>query len=196
MNLTACGVSLIGQFIGIESPITIIQMLWVNIIMDTLGGLAFAGEPPLDYYMLEKPKKRDEPILDKGMIKNVLIRGVATLLLCTLFLSVPFVKNFFGYYKSDAGFLTAFYALFIFSGLVNSFLARSERFNVFSNISKNKPFVFILILISVIQIFMIYFGGSLFRCVPLLPRELSFVILLSMTVIPFEMTRRLLYKLK
>ena len=65
-----------------------------------------------------------------------------------------------------------------------------------SNISKNKPFVIIMVLISLIQIFMIYFGGALFRCVPLMPQELSFVILLSMTVIPFEMIRRLIYKLK
>jgi P-type E1-E2 ATPase len=55
MNLAACGVSLIGQFVGIETPITIIQMLWINIIMDTLGGLAFAGEHRMNYYMAEKP---------------------------------------------------------------------------------------------------------------------------------------------
>ena len=57
MNLAACGISLFGQFIGVDTPITIIQMLWVNLIMDTLGGLAFAGEAPLHYYMKEKPKR-------------------------------------------------------------------------------------------------------------------------------------------
>ena len=196
MNIAACGVSLFGQFIGIETPITIIQMLWVNIIMDTLGGLAFAGEPPLDYYMQEKPKSRDERILSGEMLHQIFITGAYTLILSLIFLSSQTVRRLYGGIEPTAKLYTAFYALFIFLGIFNCLLARSSRLWLMSNISKNKPFVFILILISVIQIFMIYFGGSLFRCVPLLPKELSFVILLSVTVIPFEMTRRLLYKLK
>ena len=196
MNIAACGVSLFGQFIGIETPITIIQMLWVNIIMDTLGGLAFAGEPPLDYYMQEKPKSRDEQILSGEMLHQIFITGAYTLILSLIFLSSGTIRQIYGGVEPTAKLYTAFYALFIFLGIFNCLLARSSRLWLMSNISKNKPFVFILMLISVIQIFMIYFGGSLFRCVPLLPKELSFVILLSMTVVPFEMIRRLLYKLK
>jgi magnesium-transporting ATPase (P-type) len=89
MNFTACGVSLIGQFVGIDNPITIIQMLWINIIMDTLGGLAFAGEAALEYYMREKPKRRDEPILSKDIIKQIVLTGSYTLALCTAFLTFP-----------------------------------------------------------------------------------------------------------
>ncbi len=196
MNIAACGVSLLGQFIGIETPITIIQMLWVNIIMDTLGGLAFAGEPPLDYYMQERPKTRDEKILSGEMLHQIFVTGAYTLLLSLFFLASPTIRLLYGCITPTDKLYTAFYALFIFSGLFNCLLARSSRLWLFSNISKNKPFVFILMLISAIQIFMIYFGGPLFRCVPLLPRELSFVILLSMTVVPFEMIRRLVYKLK
>jgi magnesium-transporting ATPase (P-type) len=196
MNIAACGVSLLGQFIGIETPITIIQMLWVNIIMDTLGGLAFAGEPPLDYYMQEKPKTREEKILSGEMLHQIFVTGAYTLLLSLFFLSSPTIRLLYGCITPSDKLYTAFYALFIFSGIFNCLLARSSRLWLFSNISKNKPFVLILLLISVIQIFMIYFGGPLFRCVPLLPKELSFVILLSMTVVPFEMIRRLVYKLK
>lgn len=196
MNIAACGVSLIGQFIGIETPITIIQMLWVNIIMDTLGGLAFAGEPPLEYYMQEKPKKRDEGILSGEMLHQIFITGAYTLALSIFFLSSPAIRIIYGGIAPTAKLYTAFYALFIFSGIFNCLLARSSRLWLLTNLSKNKAFIFILLLISIIQIFMIYFGGTLFRCVPLLPKELSFVILLSMTVIPFEMIRRLFYKLK
>ena len=82
------------------------------------------------------------------------------------------------------------------------FLDEGEKVNtdydvkIVSNIEKNKLFVIIMSLISVIQCLMIYYGGTLFRCVPLKFHELSFVILISLTLIPFEMMRRLVFKLK
>jgi len=196
MNLTACGVSLVGQFMGIDSPITIIQMLWVNIIMDTLGGLAFSGEPPIEYYMKEKPKKRTEPILSGEMMHQIAFTGAYTLCMCIAFLSLDFFRSLFRTSINDSYFMTAFYALFIFAGIFNCFGARCERMWILSNISKNKPFVIIMAFISVIQIIMIYYGGTVFRTVPLTIGELISVILIASTVIPFEIVRRILYKLK
>ena len=196
MNLAACGVSLFGQFLGIDTPITIIQMLWVNIIMDTLGGLAFAGEAPLDYYMGEKPKSRSEGILCSEMIHQIVITGLFTLGVCILFLTSPVIRVLYGGINPTDRFYTAFYVLFIFSGLFNCFCARCSRLWILSNISKNKPFILIMLLISLIQIAMVYFGGQVFRCVPLRAPEIGFVISLAATVIPFEMLRRLVYKLK
>ncbi len=193
MNLAASGISLIGQFIGIDTPITIIQMLWINIIMDTLGGLAFAGEAPLNYYMNEKPKRREEEILSPSMLNQIFILGIYTLSLLIFFLCFDDFKNI---YSSREAFLTAFYALFIFSGIFICFSARCERLNVLSNIGKNKLFIFIMILISAIQIAMIYFGGNVFRCVPLTFKELRFAVLMAFTVIPFDLIRRIVYKLK
>lgn len=196
MNLAACGTSLIGQFLGIDSPITIIQMLWVNIIMDTLGGLAFAGEAPLEYYMKEKPKQRKEPLLTGEMLNQIVFTGGYTLLLCFAFLKFDFVKNVFRLSVDGIYFMTGFYALFIFAGLFNCFGARCERLWILSNIEKNKSFIFIISLIAVIQIVMIYFGGSVFRTAPLLVSELARVIILAFTVVPFEMLRRIIFKLK
>ena len=193
MNITACGVSLVGQFLGIDSPITIIQMLWVNIIMDTLGGLAFSGEPPLDYYMKEKPKRRDEGILSSAMLNQIFLTGAYTLFVCILFLRSAVIRSAF---SDEASYMSAFYALFIFAGIFNCFGSRCERMWIFRGISKNKPFVFIMMLISVIQIIMIYFGGSLFRTVPLSASELLLVILIAASVIPFETVRRIICKLK
>ncbi len=107
MNLAACGISIFGQLLGVETPITIIQMLWVNIIMDTLGGLAFAGEPALEYYMKEKPKRRDEPILTRAMLGRVAIMGAYTLGLCIAFLKLDFFRSIF-WGGSELHFLTAF----------------------------------------------------------------------------------------
>lgn len=196
MNIAACGVSLIGQLVGVDTPITIIQMLWINIIMDTLGGLAFAGEAPLSYYMNERPKDRNEQILSKEMLNQIFVTGTYTLLICILFLTSKVTRGMYGGIYPTEKFYTAFYALFVFSGIFNCLLARCSRLWLLSNISKNRLFVFIMTLICLIQVGMIYFGGRLFRCVPLLLPELSFVILLASTVIPFEMIRRFVIKLK
>ncbi len=196
MNFAACGVSLFGQLFGIDSPITIIQMLWVNIIMDTLGGLAFAGEPALEYYMKEKPKARSEPILTREMLKRVFISGSYTLLLCLAFLKADFFSRSFIGKDGGARFMTAFYALFIFLGIFNCFIARSDRVWLFSNIRKNKLFVLIMLLIAVIQVIMIYYGGELFRATPLRLGELLSVVLLAFTIIVFDTIYRIFTKLK
>ncbi len=196
MNFAACGISIFGQLIGIESPITIIQMLWVNIIMDTLGGLAFAGEAPLEYYMKEKPKQRDEPILNGKMLGQIFISGIYTLSLCMLFLSHNAIRGAFSGQNAAIRFLTAFYALFIFLGIFNCFAARSERLWIFSNISKNKLFVFIMLLISMIQVIMIYYGGEMFRTTALSLKELLWVIGIAFSLIPFDIFRRIFVKLK
>ena len=193
MNVCAVGVSMICPFIGFDAPVTVVQMLWINIIMDTLGGLAFSGEPPLPYYMKEKPKRRDEPILSADMLGHIFISGVFTLILCVLFLTSPVLRRF---YTSETEFYTAFYALFIFAGIFNCFIARCERMWILSNIGKNRPFVVIMLAISVIQIFMIYYGGTAFRCTPLTAKQLLISITLAFTVIPFDLIRRVAKKLK
>ncbi len=193
MNFAACGITLIGPFLGVETPITIIQMLWVNIIMDTLGGLAFAGEAPHAYYMKEKPIKRAEPILSKEIIWQILLNGAFTLTLLTAFLRLDWIADV---YLEGSHFLGAFYALFIFAGLFNCFTSRCERFWIFSGISKNKLFIFIMAFISAIQILIIYFGGELFRSAPLASKEIVLVILLASSVIVFDFIRRVAAKLK
>ena len=192
MNLAACGITLIGQILGIDNPITIIQMLWVNIIMDTLGGLAFAGEPPLEYYMREKPKKRTEPILTREMLTHVLLNGGFTLALLVGFLTLDYFSDF---YITSAHHLTAFYAVFIFSGIFNSACARSDRFFLFSGLGKNRPFVLIMLFISVIQVLIVYYGGTLFRSTPLTATELLFTISIAATVLIFDTVRRIFKKL-
>ena len=161
--------------------------------MDTLGGLAFAGEAPMRYYMKEKPKCRDEKILSEQMLSHILLSGAFTLMLCTAFLTMPYFR---AHFSSEAEFMTAFYALFIFSGIFNCLTARSERLFIFAGIEKNRAFVFIMLLISALQILMIYFGGTLFRSVPLSAHELSFAISLAALVIPFDIIRRIVAKLK
>ena len=92
MNFCAVSVSIIGPFIGIDTPVTVMQMLWINIIMDTLAGMAFSGEPPLPEFMREAPKRREEPVINRGMAHQIFFDGVFTVALCLFFLCSSAVK--------------------------------------------------------------------------------------------------------
>jgi magnesium-transporting ATPase (P-type) len=163
--------------------------------MDTLGGLAFSGEPALDYYLCEPPKAREERILSRDMISQIAFTGGYTLLICVAFLVIP---SFSALFRSGDGgkvFMTAFYALFVFMGLFNCFNTRSERLSLLSNIGKNKLFIAIMAAIAVIQTVIIYYGGDLFRSVPLTFREMLNVILIAASVIPFDIVRRIIKRI-
>ncbi len=190
MNLCAVGVSLIAPFIGIDTPVTVTQMLWINLIMDTLGGLAFAGEPPLARYMEEPPKRRDEPILTRSMVGRILGTGGYTVLLCTAFLRLPWFRDRFGYLDNYVAYMTAFFTLFIFCGICNAFNARTRRRNLLANLGRNPAFVGIFAAVSAIQLLLVFYGGAVFRTTPLPWRDLLTVLLLAATVIPFDLLRK------
>lgn len=192
MNLCALCVSLIGPFIGFEAPLTVIQMLWVNMIMDTLGGIAFAGEVPLGKYMEEAPRNKKEKILSSSMINQILFCGGATLALCISFLKVPFFANILDF-QSEEYFLTCFFALFIFCGIFNSFNSRSPEEHLLSNLSGNKAFGFIISFVAIGQIAIIYFGKSIFGTVPLTLHDLAITAAVSFAVIPADAIRKLLF---
>lgn len=195
MNLCAVGVSVIGPFVGIDTPVTVIQMLWINIIMDTLAGLAFAGEPPLEEYMREPPKRRDEPVLNRYMLHQILLMGAFTVGLCLTFLKAPFLRPLFRYANDSLYFMTAFFALFIFAGVFNSFNARTNRVNLLANLRQNPFFVLIMAAVALIQILLIYYGGSLFRTAGLTLRELRTVLLAAFLVVPADSIRKLILRL-
>ena len=136
MNLGAVGISLIGPFIGIDHPVTITQMLWVNIIMDTLGALAFAKEPPLQEYLKAKPKDASEKILNKEMLNKILLNGIYILLISVWFLKSDGLTMLLTNASLEYV-LSAFFALFIFMGIFISFVSRTNRVNLLSSLSKN-----------------------------------------------------------
>ncbi len=195
MNFCAVGVSMIGPFVGVEAPVTVVQMLWINIIMDTLGGLAFAGEAPLASYMKERPKKRDEPILNRYMVDQIVLLGTFTVALCLAFLLSPSISSHFRSSEGRLCHLTAFFALFIFTSVFNCFNTRTDRLKLFSGISKNTTFIFIMVLICAVQLLFVYLGGSVLRTMPLTPSELAVTLLLSLSVFPVELLRKLLWRL-
>ena len=196
MNFYAVGVTMICPFLGIDSPVTVVQMLWINLIMDTLGGLAFAGEPALPECMQERPKKRDEPILNRYMVNQILFCGGFTMAICLLFLKSPFFTSLFRSATDGIYLLTAFFALFIFSSVFNCFNARTDRLNLFAGLRKNPVFLLIMSAILLIQIAFVYLGGSVLRTAPLTARELLVTMSISLAVFPAELIRKIVWRLR
>ena len=195
-NFCALFLSIIGPFVGVNTPITIIQMLWINMIMDTFAGLAFSFEPALKETMQEKPKDKNEPIMNKYMYSEIIWTGLYSALLCLFFLKSPWIRSLI---RPDDDFkylMTAYFALFIFIGIGNAFNARTHRLNLFAHLKENIVFVFTIIFIASVQMILIYKGGTVFRTFGLTPYELMFVILLALTVIPVDFLRKVLLKKK
>ncbi len=196
MNFCAVGVSMIGPFIGVNAPVTVVQMLWINLIMDTLGGLAFAGEAPLLSYLSERPKRRDEPILCRYMVNEILFLGGYTVGLCLLFLKHPAICARFRATPDDLCHLTAFFALFIFASVFNCFNARTDRLRPFAGLSKNRAFLGIMAAVLVVQIVFVYLGGSVLRTMPLTAGELALTAALALSVLPVEKLRGWLWRVR
>ena len=195
MNFCAVGISMIGPFIGFDSPVTVVQMLWINIIMDTLGGLAFAGEAPNFDYMKEKPKKREEPILNKYMISQIALSGIFTVGLFITFLTSPSITAKFRTSPDNSYLLSAFFALFIFASVFHCFNTRTDKIFLLNKLSKNKPFILIMLLILTVQILFIYLGGSVLRTVPLTLDELKITLILALSVFPADLLRKLFLRI-
>ncbi len=192
MNFCAVAISLFAPLIGCETPVTVLQMLWINIIMDTLAGLAFAGEQAREEYMKVPPSGRGDAVLTKPMMYNIVYCGTVCVGLMLWYLTSDFVASFFG--GNTQEFYCGFFGLFVFSGIFNCFNTRTHRLNLFSHLKENRFFTPIILLVIAVQLGLMYFGGSIFRCAPLSLYELAFVLLLSSLIIPLDLIRKLITK--
>ena len=189
INLCSLFVSIVGPFIGVPVPITVIQMLWINMIMDTLSGFAFSYEPALVEYMHEVPKKKDENIINRYMFNQILVTSLFSAGLCIFFLKSNLTNNIF-----NDNILTAFFGLIIFISILNSFSARTYRLNIFANIFKNKVFIGVIAFVFMMQIYLIYKGGEIFRTSGLSIREFIIMFMFSLLVLPVDFIRKMILK--
>lgn len=164
INVVALLTALTGPFIGIEFPLTVTQMLWVNLIMDTFAALALATEPSYREVMKKRPRRVKSFIVSRAMLFNIIDQGV-------LFLAVLLVLLF--NYKADGDIsiyeLSKFFTIFVMLQFWNMFNARTLGGNssAFYKLRENRSFIFIAIVIFVLQIVIIEFGGNFFRTSPL-----------------------------
>ena len=190
INVGAVLISFICPLLRVENPLTITQILWVNLVMDTLAALAFGGEPALKEYMDSKPKSRDEQIVSKNMWSAILLGSIWTFTFGMIMLFVPGFKAFFGEHL-----LTAYFTYFIFSAIFNAFNARTDSINLFKNIILNKGFLIVMGAISVVQLLLTYFGGVIFNCNGLEFVQLLVVLALAITIIPVDICRKSIIKI-
>ncbi len=192
INVTAVMISFVCPLIGIENPLSITQILWVNLVMDTLAALAFGGEPALDRYMEEQPKRRDEKIINNYMYSAIGIGALWTFAMGLVFLLTEFSHQHFRVGEEDANMylMTGYFAFFIFTAVFNAFNARTEKMNLFDNIGGNTGFLKVMGIIVVVQIIMTYFGGVILRCFGLTATEWIFVLAMAITIIPVDLVRK------
>jgi magnesium-transporting ATPase (P-type) len=162
--------------------------------MDTLSGLAFSHEPALPEYMKEKPKNKNEQIINKYMLNQIIIDGLFSTIISIFFLKSNLIKQIYSYDLSDKYLLTAFFGLFMFLNIFLAFISRTNRINILSNLGKNKIFLIIFIIITSIQIFLIYFGGELFRTTGLTIYEFKIMIFFSFLILPIDLIRKITLK--
>lgn len=198
VNVAAILLAFIGPFLGFELPLTMIQLLWINLIMDTLAALAFSGEPPLPKHMEEQPKRRDEGLISKSMWSSIIGNGLFMTVICIFFLKSPWVYDLFGWdgvkgSENEVLFQTAFFSLFVLINNFNKFNVRVEEMNLFDHIKSNIGFIQVVITIFIVQFLLTYFGGEMFRTTPMMLAEWGWVLLFSFLIIPFDLIRKMIF---
>mmetsp|Transcript_25271 Transcript_25271/g.60832 ORF Transcript_25271/g.60832 Transcript_25271/m.60832 type:complete len:1011 (-) Transcript_25271:196-3228(-) len=223
INFASTFIVFIGPFMGFDFPLTLIQLLWVNLVMDTLAALAFGGEPADASFLMEPPLPRDQPIISGRMCRSIFSNGFYIACCSVAFLMWDQIQGMFDRnieeslapvdldeldFKETAKvedvrelkiqggpvFLTAFFSFFIFICTFNAFNVRTPSLSLGHNITKNRGFLIVIGLIFVLQISFCQYGGSLLRTVPLSLREWTCLLAMSITIIPFDMVRKILFE--
>jgi Ca2+-transporting ATPase len=168
INVAALGIAFLGPFIGVELPLTVIQMLWVNLIMDTFAALALATEPPHRDVLNRPPRSSQDFIVTKVMAVNIF--GVAAIFLLVLIVLLRWVQRDGDISPYE---LSVFFTVFVLLQFWNLFNARclGLSHSALTGLSQNKGFVLIAAAIFIGQILIVQFGGNVFRTVPLTWRD-------------------------
>ena len=198
VNVTTIAMSLLSPLLGLKEPFTIIQILWINLIMDTLAALAFGEEPTLDRYMNEKPVAKKANILTGYMKSAIGVASVFITLVCLAILkNVGGIQDFITNGTGNFEMVTTFtFTVFIYAVIFNSLNTRSNGFNIFEHIGENKKFSIVMISIAVVQTLIIQFGGKVFSTVPMDVQHYIVALLIAVLIIPADLIRKALTKNK
>jgi Ca2+-transporting ATPase len=170
--------SFLAPVLGFPPPFTIIQLLWINIVMDSLAALALCSEAPHPALMLRKPVPRDDPVVTPYMLRAILITASVYILIGMLVIvfGIPFLQ-------SPEQQATAFFAGFVVAQVWNGINCRGINGIMPPFFKGNPAFFGIMAVIVAIQILIVQYGGSLFSTVPLTPVQWLFLILCTSPVL-------------
>ena len=192
INFSAVAINFIAPFVGIDKPLTITQILWINLVMDTLAAIAFGGEPALEKYLAETPKDRSAPIVSKKMLTTIVLGGAYMTLIAIFFYKSSCIAEMFRSAPNNIYIYTGFFCTYIFMAVANGFNVRVSGVNLLENLRLNKGFLDVMALIVAIQIALTFAGGRILRTAPLNLEEWLVVIALSLSIIVVDLLRKLL----
>ena len=192
VNVSSVITAIVGPFFGSGEVFTIVQMLWINMVMDVLAAMAFAQEPSREEYMLEKPIPRTADIINKYVKSAVGVCGMLITIVCLMIL-----KNVGGIHSiinsnDETVIKTFMFATFIFLIIMNSLNARTQNLRLFEHITQNRNFIKVMSFVAIMQIAIIQFGGKIFGTVPLSWKQWMYVILISLIIIPVDFIRKVI----
>lgn len=195
INVATLTIAMLGPFIGLEIPLTAVQLLWINLIMDTFGALALATEAPSPEVMREKPRDSNSFIVTKEMTRNIFSDSLVFVAILLFYLFYSGLNNPSSLSPNELLYKESiFFTLFVLLNFWNLFNAKvfGMKKSVFSGFFENKGFLIIATTIFIGQILMIQFGGDFFRTIPLKVLDWVFVIGLTSLVLWFGEIKRLM----
>lgn len=190
INISLLILSVVYPMIATGALLASVQILIVNIIMDSLNSLSFGGEPPKDEYMTEKPIKKGSGLFIRGAKKRIAISTVAFIALYGIITFSPISDMF----ATETEAMTARFALLCFMAVFNGFNIRTEHINLFNGIEKNKLFSAIAIGIFVMTFALCNFAENLIKVTALDFKHWVVVVILAFMVIPIDLIRKIIEK--
>ncbi len=190
INISLLILSVIYPMIATGALLASVQILIVNIIMDSLNSLSFGGEPPKDEYMTEKPIKKGSGLFIRGAKKRIAISTVAFIALYGIITFSPIANMF----ATETEAMTARFALLCFMAVFNGFNIRTEHINLFNGIGKNKLFSAIAIGIFAMTFALCNFAENLIKVTALDFKHWVVVVILAFMVIPIDLIRKIIEK--
>lgn len=190
INISLLILSMLYPMIAGVALLASVQILIINIIMDSLNSLSFGGEPPKDEYMKEKPIKKGSGLFIRGAKGRIALSSTVFVFLYAILTVTP-LKNCF---STEAEAMTARFALLCFMAVFNGFNIRTDHINLLKGISKNKLFVYIALGIFVMTVFLCNVVGSLIQTTALDLNHWLIVIALAFVVIPVDLIRKIFIK--
>lgn len=193
VNVAAVATCFLGPMLGENVVLTVIQLLLINLAMDTLAAIAYGSEPALKEFMYEQPVARNASIITKSMAVEVLVSAAYITAACLSILFVEPIRSLFG--EVDTTYLkSALFATFMMAITFNGFNARTAHVNVFENLGRNSNFILVMLGIFAMQFVFVTFGGDVLNVEALSLDSWVICIVIAFLVIPIDMLRKLIMK--